>query len=130
MTNRLLVLFIVGLLISGSAIYAHHSFAGTYTLTKKITIEGKLVQLMIRNPHSFLQIEVRDQTGKVDRWAVETGGATQLQEVMPTDKEPLKVGDHMKVTGNPARSAEAYRILGINILRPSDGWAMEFVERQ
>jgi hypothetical protein len=34
--------------------HAHHSFGGTYNVDQKITITGKIVQLTLRAPHSFV----------------------------------------------------------------------------
>ena len=43
---------------------AHHSFAGTYVEGQLMKIEGKVVEFNIRNPHSFITIEVTDKDGK------------------------------------------------------------------
>src|SRR5688572_33169164 len=102
------VLFVAAALLAAVTAHSHHSFAGTYILEKMQTIEGKVVQLQIRNPHSFIHVEVVDESGKPIRWSVEGGSAAQLA---PQDDKPqLKVGDPLRVTGNPARSAEAHRM--------------------
>ena len=49
-----IVLVLVTVFVGGVTAYAHHSFASTYDETKKITVEGKLVQFLWRNPHSFV----------------------------------------------------------------------------
>lgn len=104
-------------------LYAHHSFAGTYVLDKeKIrTVEGKLVEVMIRNPHSFLSVEVADENGQTKKWFIEAQGATQARAY--GGKRPLVVGDFVKVTFNPARLVESTRGRLVSIVRPSDGWS-------
>ncbi len=120
MKTKIVVLLIVaGILMIGGMSYAHHSFGATYDLKKQITIEGKLVQVMLRNPHSFFHVEAPDEGGQMQRWSVEGGGATQMRT---EGEKGLQVGDVIKVTINPARSAEAHRGRLISILRPSDGW--------
>jgi len=114
------LLFIVAMLLSGMTVYAHHSFAGTYILDKMQTVEGKVVQVLIRNPHSFIQVAVADEKGETIRWSIEAGGANQMAQ--QGDKAALKVGDILTVTGNPARSADAHRIRLVRMIRPSDGW--------
>ena len=108
------------MLLSGMTVYAHHSFAGTYILDKMQTVEGKVVQVLIRNPHSFIQVAVADEKGETIRWSIEAGGANQMAQ--QGDKAALKVGDILTVTGNPARSADAHRIRLVRMIRPSDGW--------
>jgi len=58
MKSRLFVLMIMATLAFCVTAYAHHSFAGSYIEDKSVTIEGKVVQFDIRNPHSFINIEV------------------------------------------------------------------------
>ena len=121
MKTRMIVLLIVaGIFVVGATAYAHHSFGATYDLKKQITIEGKLVQVMLRNPHSFFHVEAPDENGQMQRWSVEGGGATQMRQ---EGDKGLQVGDQIKVTVNPARSAEAHRGRLISIVRPSDGWS-------
>ena len=123
MKGKLFVSVIVAILICGMELRAHHSFAATYVLEKeKIkTVEGKLVQIMLRNPHSFLHVEVADENGQTKKWFIEGQGATQARAL--GGKRPLVVGDYIKVTFNPARLAESSRGRLVSIVRPSDGWS-------
>ena len=118
----LLVLVLVGgLLIGGATADAHHSFAATYITDKEIRIEGDLIQFMFRNPHSFVHIEAPGDDGQMHRWAVEWGGAGALagQGVM---NQTLRVGDVVKITGNPGREADDYRLRMQYLRRDSDGF--------
>ena len=67
---RTALLVIGATLIAGTAAYAHHSYAATYDVTKEVKLEGKLVQFVLRNPHSFVHMEASDGQGDVKRWAV------------------------------------------------------------
>ena len=42
---------------------AHHSFTATYFEDRTMEIEGKLLQFMFRNPHSFVHVEAPDENG-------------------------------------------------------------------
>src|SRR6267142_5118352 len=53
---------------------AHHSFGATYLEDKTITLDGALVQMLFRNPHSYVQVDIKDASGLVVRWNVEWGG--------------------------------------------------------
>ena len=89
-------------LIVGTAAYAHHSYAATYDVTKEVKLEGKLVQFVLRNPHSFVHMEAPDEHGMTQRWAVEWAGTAQLG-AQGVKRESLKVGDAITVTARPSR---------------------------
>ena len=120
MKKSLLTLILIGGAMVGS-IYAHHSFSATYAEEKTIKIEGKLIQFNFRNPHSFVQLEVKDENGVVSRWSVEWGGAGQLGTQGLT-RDTLRPGDLVVITGHPGRNAEDHRLRMLEIRRPLDGW--------
>lgn len=121
MIRKALVLVIAGAFLFGMAAYAHHSFAATYDVTKEIKIEGKLVQFLFRNPHSFVHIEAPDENGNVQRWSVEWGGAGQLGG-QGVSRTTLKVGDVVIVTGSPSRAPGERRVRMNTLRRTSDGF--------
>lgn len=109
------------ILAAGTPAIAHHSFAGTYVLDQTATIEGSIVQFDIRNPHSFINLEIKHSDGRTTRWGVEWGGVTLLTETGVT-RQTLKVGDKVKVTGAPSRDTTEHKVLMKVIQRPADGW--------
>jgi hypothetical protein len=122
MSHRMLtVLSVAALLLSGMAAFAHHSFSAVYNQKETVKLEGKLVQISIRNPHSFVSVEAADPEGNVQRWSGEWGGAAQLAG-QGVDQNTLKVGDHIVVTGSPSRAPGEYRVLVRTIDRPRDGF--------
>ena len=117
MKSRLITLIIVGALMSGVAAYAHHSFAGTYIEDKLVRIEGKVVGFDIRNPHSYINIEVKEKDGKLTRWGGEWGGVTQLSQG-GVDRYTLQVGDYLVIDGAPSRDFEEKKVLVRRASRP------------
>src|ERR1700680_975055 len=110
------------MIAGGFAAGAHHSFAGTYDVSKEITIKGKIVEVSLRSPHSFFFIEAPDPKGVLQRWAIEGASASQFAQQGVT-RDALKVGDVVDIVGNPARSMMTnFRARLIKITRPSDGW--------
>jgi len=110
MKVRLTILLIAAaVLLSGIQLFAHHSFAATYFEDKQQTIEGDLVQFMFRNPHSYIQVENKNEKGEVVRWAIEWGGGGQLGR-QGVSRDTLKVGDHVVIVGNPGRNPEDHRL--------------------
>ena len=112
---------VASLVLAGSAAYAHHSYAATYDVTHEIKLEGKIVQFVYRNPHSFVHVTTSDEKGESQRWAVEWSGTTQLNNA-GVNKESLKVGDVVVITARPSRVAGEYRALMLTLKRPSDGF--------
>ena len=112
----------LAMFITGTAAYAHHSYAATYDVTKEVTLSGKLVQFVYRNPHSFMHIMAADEKGVQQRWAVEWSGTTQLS-AQGVNRESLKVGDDVVINARPSRVTGEYRALMIKLKRTSDGFS-------
>ena len=109
---------VVALLFVAAAAYAHHSFAGTYIEGKLVKLEGDVVEFNIRNPHSFIVIEVTEKDGKTVKWGGEGGGVTQLSQGGVT-RFTLEVGDHLIMEGAPPRDSLDKKILVRKVWRPA-----------
>jgi hypothetical protein len=78
MKFKLFLVTAAAALLPAFTAYSHHSLGATYQADAEIKLEGKLVQFVFRNPHSFVHIEAADASGSVRRWAVEWTGAAAL----------------------------------------------------
>ena len=125
MKLRAFILVAAGALASGISAYAHHSFTATYDETQEMQIEGTLVQFMFRNPHAWVHVMAPDESGEMQRWGVEWGGAGQLSGQGVT-RDSLKAGDHVIIRGNPGRNPVDHRLRMRSLLRPSDGFGWGF----
>ena len=105
----------------GTSVSAHHSYGATYDTSREITLEGKLVQFVYRNPHSFVHLQAKDENGVEQRWAVEWSGTAQLDR-QGISREALKVGDAVVIVGRPSRVTGEYRLLMVSLKRPLDGF--------
>ena len=124
MKPKLLILALVVASISGGALYAHHSFAGTYIEDQTVKLEGTVSEYNIRNPHSFISIEITDKDGTKTRWGCEWGGVTQLSQGGIT-RFTLKIGDKIVIDGAPARDPADHKVLVRKVVRPSDGFTWQ-----
>src|SRR5688572_5369815 len=122
MSHRILFALGVGVFLLAATLSAHHSFSAVYQIKEEVKLEGKLVQISIRNPHSFVFVEAPDKEGKMQRWSLEWGGAAQLAG-QGVSQQTLKVGDHIVITGRPSRAPGEYRVLVQTISRPADGFS-------
>ena len=114
------VLVVGALVLANVPAHAHHSFGGTYNVDKQITLTGRIVQLTLRSPHSFVYVEVPDESGTPQRWTIEGASAQQFAQ-QGFDKDAFKVGDPVEIVGNPSRSPNATRARLIKITRTTDG---------
>ena len=118
----LVAAMLVGVSQAGSVpLLAHHSFAATYFEDKTQTIEGDLIQFQFRNPHSYVHLEAPDESGQMQRWAVEWGSGMQLS-TQGLSATALKAGDHVVITGSPGRNPDDHRLRMKSITRPKDGF--------
>ena len=121
MRRLLVALVAAAACVFGAQLYAHHSFEATYIEDEAVTIEGELVQLLFRNPHSFVQLTVMEEDGSTARYVLEWGGAAQLGGQGVT-RDTLKLGDHLVISGNPGRNPADHRVRMISLRRPRDGF--------
>jgi uncharacterized protein DUF6152 len=121
MKRRMAALVAACACLLGTHVFAHHSFPGTYLEDRTITIQGELVQVLFRNPHSFMQVMVKENDGSVVRYAVEWVGASELgrQGVTATT---LKSGDFLVISGTPGRNPTDHRVRMTSLRRPKDGF--------
>jgi len=121
--KRTLILVVPVALLLVNTVFAHHSFTATYDTSKTTSVEGKVVQFLLRNPHSFLHIEVKNKAGKTEVWNVEWAAAGQLGGTIASS---IKSGDMVTISGNPARDPADLRLRMVNIKR-TDGqtWGFE-----
>jgi len=72
-TIRTALAWSLALLGTAAAALAHHSFAAAFDTNKPVTVQGTIVQVRLENPHSWFFLDVKDENGKVERWAFEAG---------------------------------------------------------
>src|SRR4030095_15399000 len=95
MKRKMLLLSFAGaVLLFSTMAYSHHSLAATYNSTAEIKLEGKLVQFVFRNPHSFVHLETHNANGEAERWAVEWTGVAALTR-SGVQGDTLKPGDQV-----------------------------------
>ena len=120
MTRTKLLGVTLGAILSAATVYAHHSLGATYDGEKEIKVEGKIVQFLLRNPHSFLHVEGPDEKGVMQRWSMEWRGAGALSQ-QGINRDTLKLGDVVVVTASPSRTPADHRGVLKTLHRKSDG---------
>ena len=110
MQPKLWLLLIAGVFAADTgSIAAHHSFASTYLEDQVIAIEGDLVDVVYRNPHSFIHLRAPDGSNHMRVWAVECSNRGQLR-LQGDIEQTLKPGDHLVITGSPRSSSTTSKV--------------------
>jgi hypothetical protein len=93
--------FIVG---AAAPLLAHHSFAAEYDASKTVTLNGTVVKVEWLNPHIWIYIDAKDDSGKVVRWQCEGGAPNSLVRNGWT-RDSLKSGEQVTINGALAKDA-------------------------
>ena len=91
-----------GLLTLPAQVVAHHSFAAEFDADSPIELTGIVTSVKWSNPHTFFYIDVENENGDWENWALELGSPNGLMRRGWT-RNSLKIGDTVSVTGSRAR---------------------------
>jgi Family of unknown function (DUF6152) len=98
----LAVIAIAGLFVCSAPVIAHHSFSAEFDANQPIKLTGTVTKLEWANPHAWLYIDVKDETGKIANWGLELGGPNVLMR-QGWSRNSLKAGDVIMVEGTRAK---------------------------
>ena len=101
------------------AVDAHHSEAPFYDSNKTVEIQGVVKTWVFRNPHPFLYVEVTDEKGAKNEWALEFVGPVRLIKVGWSVKTFVP-GEMISAKGHPSRAAGTYGLSPLQVSR-ADG---------
>jgi hypothetical protein len=87
--------------LMGTTLIGHHSFAA-FDMEKTSTLSGVVKEFQWVNPHSWIQLLVKDNAGKDVDWSIETGSPSSLRR-RGWKPNALKSGDRITVTMHPLR---------------------------
>ena len=83
---------------------AHHSMA-MFDQTKKVTLNGTVVQFQWTNPHCYIQLAVKDASGTTTEWSLEMGAPMYLY-ADGWRPGTLKAGTQITVSINPLKDGK------------------------
>ena len=104
MKTKLAIAFILILstFVVSRPLFAHHSSAG-YDMEHPITMKGVVTNIEWTNPHVFIFLDVKDDSGTVVEWRVE-GNSPNMLVRTGWKREMIKSGDQLTVNGAPERN--------------------------
>jgi hypothetical protein len=83
---------------------AHHAVNSQFDVTKNVAMEGVLTKVELINPHTYVYFDVKNKSGKVENWAVESGAPGVLRRAGLSARDSLVVGQSFKFVISPARN--------------------------
>ena len=98
-----LAVFAMGLL-SAASMLAHHSFSAEFDAKKTVVLKGNVTKVDWLNPHIWIYLDVKDDSGKMVSWQCEGGAPNSLTRNGWT-KNDLKKGDEITINGTLAKDA-------------------------
>src|SRR5437667_12685009 len=110
---------LAGLILASQPMSAHHAAATKYDENKPITLKGTVTKLEWLNPHVYFYIDVKDSSGNVANWAIESSPPNVLYR-RGWKKDSLKVGDTVTVEGSLPRE-EGLRYVNGRTVTLADG---------
>src|SRR5579864_5148450 len=92
----------IAVLFLSLRVSAHHAFAAEYNANKLVIVSGVVTKFEWTNPHAWVYVEGKDETGAAAMWAFEMGSPSGLLHRGWT-KIALQEGDRITVDGYCAK---------------------------
>ena len=104
--NKLLIAAFATSFFASTSALAHHSFAAEYDSEKPIKFTGTVTEMKWSNPHGWIYVDVKDESGNVVNWALETSASNGLIR-RGWRKEDLPAGTVLQIEGWQARNGSS-----------------------
>ena len=107
------ILLLAGL-VASRPLLAHHS-SSSYDVDHPVNMKGVVTNMEWTNPHVFIYMDVKDDSGNVEQWRVE-GNSPNMLTRAGWKKEMIKSGDQVTVNGAPAKSgSKVMRLISLTL---------------
>ena len=96
-------------LVAGAALAAppalsHHSFS-MFDSRQEVTLTGTVKEFQWTNPHTWIQLNVRNAQGQVEEWSIEGSSPNGLAR-RGWKRNTLRPGDKVSVRINPLKNGD------------------------
>jgi hypothetical protein len=107
---RITGIAVLSLLAISLPAMAHHGGAA-YETDKSVIVKGTVTAYIWSNPHVFVKVDMKDQTGNVVNWIVEAQNPVSMMQIGWT-KNTFKPGDEVEIDAMPAKNGNPVGFLG------------------
>jgi hypothetical protein len=97
-----LIAGVVLLAASAGPISAHHAFAAEFDMNKPFMVTGVVSKVAWQNPHVYVYVDAKNESGKVVTYALECNSVNTLVHKGWT-RDALKKGDQVTVSAYGAK---------------------------
>ena len=91
--------------LTATSAFAHHSFA-MFDQSKSVSLQGTIKDFRWTNPHVFIQLLVKTDSGNEEEWSIEMTSPEHLARV-GWRPGTLKPGDQVSLAIHPMRDGTA-----------------------
>ena len=102
----------LAVLLTAGSVWAHHSFAAVFDLSKNVTLTGTLTKVDWRNPHIEVFLQTKGERGQLEAWVIEAMPPTWFRshKVNKSDFEKA-VGQTVNVEAVRARDGALHGLM-------------------
>ena len=122
---------LLAFLLFAGTVFAHHGNSA-YDETVRVPVKGTVTEFIWTNPHSQIYLDVKDSSGKVVNWGVETNSPGILGRAGWT-RRSLKAGDKITIIVCPAKNGQPVAYAGSGDPGTkvifADGRELDFVDK-
>ena len=94
-----------GLMVVAEPLLAHHGRGNTYDTSRQIEIQGTITEVLWRNPHITIFIDVEDDDGRFTNWRIEHSPIHRLAQ-QGYNRNTLQPGMAVTILINPGTDGE------------------------
>jgi len=95
-------LLVVGFLAASFPLFAHHGNA-SYDTEKTVTVKGAVTEYIWANPHVFLKVDAKDESGTTVHWVIEAQNIVAQSE-LGWSNVMFKPGDQVMIDVTPVKN--------------------------
>jgi hypothetical protein len=87
---------------------AHHSFDTEFDRDSPMEFDGTVSRFEWKNPHAYLYVDVIDDSGETQTWALQMGAPTVMSRRLGWSPGSVSAGDTVHIAGFRARADDDY----------------------